>query len=85
MKSDYKILNLNENASIDEIKRAYRNMAKKYHPNVNKESTAQKKFIEISQAYENLIKNNSSTEVFNHFTSWEDEILEMRRQAQGVR
>ena len=50
-KDYYSILGVNKNASDDEIKSAYRNLAKKYHPDINKEEGAQEKFKEISEAY----------------------------------
>lgn len=53
-KDYYEILGLNKNASADEIKSAYRNLAKKYHPDINKTSEAQAKFKEINEAYEVL-------------------------------
>lgn len=53
-KNYYDILGVNKNASDDEIKKAYRNLARKYHPDINKEKDAEAKFKEISQAYEIL-------------------------------
>jgi curved DNA-binding protein len=53
-KSLYETLGINENASADEIKKAYRKLARKYHPDINKESDAQEKFKEINAAYEVL-------------------------------
>ncbi|HDS46054.1 MAG TPA: molecular chaperone DnaJ [Methanomicrobia archaeon] len=52
----YTILGVERDASKDEIKRAYRRLAKKYHPDLNKESPkeAEEKFKEISEAYEVL-------------------------------
>lgn len=50
-KDYYDILGINKNASQDEIKSAYRKLAKKYHPDVNKEPGAEEKFKEISEAY----------------------------------
>lgn len=53
-KDFYKILGVSKNASESDIKKAYFNLAKKYHPDVNKASNAKDKFSEISQAYETL-------------------------------
>jgi len=53
-KSYYDILGVNKNASNDEIKKAYRDNAKKYHPDINKEPNAEEKFKEIQKAYEVL-------------------------------
>lgn len=51
----YRILGLEKRASKDDIKSAYRYLAKKYHPDVSDESDAGKKFIDISEAYEILM------------------------------
>jgi len=53
-KSLYETLNVSENASSSEIKKAYRTLAKKYHPDMNKASDAEEKFKEINAAYEVL-------------------------------
>ena len=53
-KSLYKTLEISENASEAEIKKAYRKLARKYHPDVNKEASAEEKFKEINAAYEIL-------------------------------
>ena len=50
----YEVLGLDRNASADEIKKAYRRLARKYHPDVNKEPDAEEKFKEIKEAYETL-------------------------------
>ncbi|MEG0124430.1 MAG: DnaJ domain-containing protein, partial [Malacoplasma sp.] len=50
----YKILNLDSNASISEIKKAYKDLIAKYHPDVCKEIDADKKTIELNKAYEIL-------------------------------
>lgn len=50
----YEALGVDRNASADEIRRAYRNLARRYHPDVNKEPGAEDRFKEISEAYEVL-------------------------------
>lgn len=53
-KSLYETLGVNEGATPEEIKKAYRKLARKYHPDINKEAEAQEKFKEINAAYEVL-------------------------------
>ncbi len=69
MSKYHKILGINETASDEEIKSAYRSLAKKYHPDVNKESNAENKFKEISEAYDILINKkeqpNSNNDYFD--------------------
>lgn len=50
----YEILGISREADKEEIKRAYRRLARKYHPDVNKEPGADEKFKEINRAYEVL-------------------------------
>ncbi|MGE6259459.1 molecular chaperone DnaJ [Heyndrickxia sporothermodurans] len=50
----YEVLGIEKNASKDEIKKAYRKLSKKYHPDINKEADAAEKFKEVKEAYEVL-------------------------------
>ena len=53
-KDYYEILGVKRDASADDIKTAYRKLARKYHPDVSKEKNAEEKFKEMSEAYEAL-------------------------------
>ncbi|MGK7902884.1 MAG: molecular chaperone DnaJ [Hormoscilla sp.] len=50
----YQVLGVSRDADKEEIKRAYRRLARKYHPDVNKEQGAEERFKEINRAYEVL-------------------------------
>ena len=60
LKTLYEILEINQNSSIDEIKRGYRKQAIKWHPdkNINNKQIAEERFKEISLAYEILIDSD---------------------------
>lgn len=68
MKDYYKILEINENATEEEIKKAYRKLAMKYHPdkfsnsNEEEKKKAEEKFKEINEAYENVINHKIKIE-----------------------
>lgn len=53
-KDYYEVMGLSRDASADEIKRAYRRLARKYHPDVSKETDAETRFKELGEAYEVL-------------------------------
>ena len=69
MRDPFSILGVSRDASEDEIKRAYRKLAKQYHPDVNKAPGAEEKFKEIQNAYQealNYKKNGGSSSYFNN-------------------
>ena len=53
-KDYYRILGLERDAGQDEIKRAYRKLARRYHPDVSSETDAEARFKEVNEAYEVL-------------------------------
>ena len=66
MKKDYyETLGINRDASKNELKKAYRELAKKYHPDINKEPGASEKFKEISEAYAVLSDDNKRMQYDN--------------------
>jgi len=65
-KSLYKTLEVSENASESEIKKAYRKLARQYHPDVNKDKGAEDKFKEINAAYEILSDKEKKQQYDRH-------------------
>lgn len=63
MKDYYKILEVNENSTDEDIKKSFRNLSKKYHPDVNPNGT--EKFKEINEAYEILGDKNKRLQYNN--------------------
>lgn len=65
MKDPYEVLGLKRGASMDEVKSAYRKLAKKYHPDMNEnnplQDLAEEKFKEIQWAYDEITKGNASS------------------------
>lgn len=65
-KDYYKILGVSKNASQEEIKKAYRKLALKYHPDKNQNNTAaENKFKEVSEAYE-VLGNKEKRQQYDH-------------------
>ncbi|MBN3490294.1 molecular chaperone DnaJ [Acholeplasma equirhinis] len=64
----YEVLGISKTASTEEIKKAYRQLAKKYHPDVNKEPDAEAKFKEVQEAYDvlNDPQKRSQYDQFGH-------------------
>ncbi|MCZ6716552.1 MAG: DnaJ domain-containing protein [Gammaproteobacteria bacterium] len=66
----YKILGVDRDASQDEIKKAYRRSARKYHPDVSKEKNAEERFKELGEAYE-VLRDPEKRSAYNQFgSSW---------------
>ncbi|KAI1726769.1 dnaJ domain-containing protein [Ditylenchus destructor] len=65
-KDYYKTLGLSKGASDDEIKKAYRKMALKYHPDKNKEAGAEAKFKEAAEAYD-VLSDPKKKEIFDKY------------------
>ncbi len=60
-KDYYDILGISKDSNASEIKKAYRKLAMKYHPDVNKEDDAEERFKEINEAYEVLSDDNKKS------------------------
>ena len=65
-KDYYEILGIQRDASDDAVKKAYRKMALKYHPDKNKEPDADEKFKEVAEAFE-VLSDPQKREVFDRY------------------
>lgn len=61
----YEVMGVEENASADEIKKAYRRLARKYHPDVSKEEGSEEKFKQLGEAYE-VLKDTEKRAEYDH-------------------
>lgn len=62
----YEVLGISKSASKDEIKKAYRTLAKKYHPDRNKEAGAEEKFKEAQEAYD-VISDEQKRKAYDQY------------------
>lgn len=67
-KDYYAILGVNRKASSDEIKQAYRRLARKYHPDVSKEANAEEQFKNVQEAYE-VLKDQKKRNAYDQLGS----------------
>ncbi len=73
MKNPYEILGVAQSSSQDEIKKVYRRLAKKYHPDVNKgDKKAEEKFKDISQAYD-VLGDPEKRKKYDQLGQWADQ------------
>ena len=71
-KDYYQILGIEREASPDAIKQAYRKLARKYHPDVNKEKDAEARFKDIGEAYE-VLKDPEKRSAYDRFgANWQN-------------
>lgn len=64
----YQILGVERDAASADIKKAYRKQARRYHPDVNSEASAEEKFKEINEAYE-VLKDTEKRQAYDRFGS----------------
>ncbi len=69
-KNYYKVLGIQKGTSDEEVKKAYRDLAKKYHPDINKDKDAENKFKEINEAYEHIINKKPDEPEFMDTSSF---------------
>lgn len=65
-KDFYQILEVDKNANNDELKKAYKKLALKYHPDKNKEPDAEERFKEIAVAYE-VLSDKEKREIYEQY------------------
>ena len=65
-KDSYKVLGLSKGATEDEVKKAYRKLALKYHPDKNKSANAEERFKEIAEAYD-VLSDKKKREIYDQY------------------
>src|SRR5215510_1505867 len=69
-KDYYEILGIPRDAAEADIKKAYRKLARKYHPDVSKEKGAEEKFKEVAEAYE-VLKDKDKRAAYDQMGSYQ--------------
>ena len=64
----YQILGVSRDAGTSDIKKAYRKLARKYHPDVNQDAGAEEKFKQVNEAYE-VLKDTDKRQAYDRFGS----------------
>ena len=67
-KDYYKVMGVNRDATPKDIKTAYRRLARKYHPDLNKEPAAESQFKELGEAYE-VLKDPEKRKIYDQYGS----------------
>lgn len=83
-KDYYKIMGVEKNASAEEIKRSYRKLARKYHPDVSKEANAEEKFKELGEAYE-VLKDPEKRAKYDQYGQYWQSQGQQEYEPQGAR
>ncbi len=71
-KDYYAILGVERTASAEEIRKVYRKLARQYHPDINKNPEAEKRYLEINEAYEVLKDTEKRTKYDQLGSRWQD-------------
>lgn len=83
-KDYYKVMGVEPNATADDIKRAYRKLARKYHPDVSKESDAEEKFKALGEAYEVLKDPQKRAQFDKYGAYWKAQSQAEQAQERGT-